>query len=136
MHAARKDADTHFAFTDNSSPAPEKAKSLQREKGMGLYSTHYQIEDDVPKSSQDKDAPPHEVSRATRTDMAQNWGHGTPPKDKKIYKTAGDGMGGRKVAGGRGWGIGDDSDIEDDSANVPSRARGRPQQAQAGAAGF
>ena len=41
--------------------------------------------------------------------------------EKKIYVTAGDGMGGRK-ASGRAWGFGDDSDPE---VEAESRARGR-----------
>ena len=38
-----------------------------------------------------------------RSDLESHWGFGTPEPEKKIYKTAGDGMGGR---GGmaRSWG--------------------------------
>ena len=63
---------------------------------------------------------------------ARDWMIGEP--DKKIYKTAGDGMGGRKTTtGGRGWGIGDDSDPEVNDTDARYRGRGRGPQTQAGA---
>ncbi len=86
--------------------------------------------------------------------MQQHWNFDTPPKPK-MYKTSGDGMGGRKTAGDfftgegeetkkiyktagdglggragqRSWGFGDDSDPEVQAEKV----RGRRGQAKAGA---
>lgn len=157
----------HWELND-ASPAPEKAKSLQRQKGVGLYQdplstdertsrtttnvdgnrrgddfgAHYNMSDDSPGAKI-----PHD-QRANRADMAANWGFESPLPERKIYKTAGDGMGGR--AGARAWGIGDgkqrsiwtehiisltkatESDPEVD-ADVRPSARSRRQQAQAGA---
>lgn len=77
-------------------------------------------------------------SGKVRSDLESHWGFGTPEPEKKIYKTAGDGMGGRRD-GARSWGIGDESDPEVD-ADVRSTARSRSgrtaTQAQAGAADF
>lgn len=42
---------------------------------------------------------------------------------RKIYKTANDGMGGNKTSGGRGWGIGDDSAGEEEVAQKPKSTR-------------
>jgi hypothetical protein len=120
------------------------------------FGAHYSMADTPP---QNENLPPSK--RSTRSDMAQHWqfedapvekrmyktaGDGMggrkggnpiwmePEQDKKIYKTAGDGMGGRNV-GGRSWGIGDESDPEVD-ADVRSSARSRRTQAQAGASDF
>jgi len=153
VHAARPDVDNHFSLTDESPPAAaaagDQTKTLQRQRGMGLYqdptfaddrtavkqsspaptqttnvnkarrgdeySMHYTMADDSPAASKVvKD------TRGTRSDMTANWGFGTPVQERKIYKTAGDGMGSRK--GGRGWGIGDESDPEVDD-NVRPTAR-------------
>jgi hypothetical protein len=138
-------------------------KSLQRQKGMGLYQDptmedertafgplrsaektvstntnnsrrgddfgpHYSMADNSPAGSKGAQPP---NKRGTRTDLSSNWGFdGKVETPKKIYKTAGDGMGSRKVvdeepveapkkiyktagdgmgsrSGGRAWGIGD-----------------------------
>ena len=164
VHAARKDADPNFQFTDESSPATAKPKSLQRQKGMGLYQDLIGEEDSNAQSTRasqnastnvnnnrrgndfgahysmtDSPAPNDENSapnkRANRSDMDQHWGHETPPKEKQMYKTAGDGMGGR--AGARLWGIGDDSDPEVQANVRPSARSRRAVQAPTGAeAGF
>ncbi|KAF2159147.1 hypothetical protein M409DRAFT_71267 [Zasmidium cellare ATCC 36951] len=153
VHAARKDAAPQWDMTDES-PNPTKVKSFQRQKGMGLYqdplqddertangtkssattstnntrrgddfSAHYAMADDSPagaKVAQNK--------HAARADLNANWGFGSPIQEKKIYKTAGDGMGSRK--GGRTWSFGDEEKEAD--AAVRSTARSRA-QAQAGA---
>lgn len=54
-----------------------------------------------------------------------------PEAEKKVYKTAGDGMGGRGGVG-RTWGFGDESDPEDMADYRPS-ARSRRAQAGGGA---
>ncbi len=110
--------------------------------------------------SQNENLPPSK--RSTRSDMEQHWqfedrkeiekkmyktagdgmggrkgGNPTwmqPEEEKKMYKTAGDGMGGRNI-GARSWGIGDESDPEVD-ADVRPSVRGRRTQAQAGASDF
>ena len=159
VHAARKDADSHFNITDESSPAPDKPKHHHYDNEMDLYKdstrvenqgsganpdivkantgrrgddfgAHYQMTDS---QAQNENTAPN--TRATRSDMAHHWksedpstekrGYKTagdgmggrkggtpawmaPEQEKKIYKTAGDGMGGRNV-GARSWGIGDES---------------------------
>lgn len=101
---------------------PDKAKSLQRQKGMGLYQdstvdderssmaqehpqsanvstnvnnsrrgddfgAHYKLSDESPAG-----AKPPANKRGTRTELTSNWGHDSPKSEKKIYKTAGDGV--------------------------------------------
>jgi len=57
-------------------------------------------------------------------------------KEKKIYKTVGDGMGGRR-ANDRQWGIGDESDPDvPKKSSVRSSVRGRARQAEGGAREF
>lgn len=186
MHAARKDADTHFQLNDESSPVVSKSISSQAHSGENLYQdpvsdvvegqkasnnaststnnnrrgndfgAHYSMTD----SQQNENVRPPS-NRGTRDDMKSSWAYETPPAEKKGYKTAGDGMGGRKgsapswavpeeekkmyktagdgmggratAGGGRSWGIGDDSDPEVDANFVPSArgAGGRGRRAQA-----
>lgn len=174
VHAARKDADSHFEIADDE-PQAEKRKTLQHQQGMAIYDDPTAEENQLKKQSRNTaiasntgrrgndfgahysmtdDPMPDEntrpTSRGTRSDMSQNWSFGTPTEEKKIYKTAGDGMGnrrganplvpdepekpiyktagdgmgGRRGGSGRGWGIGDDSDIEDDG-NIRFSARRR-----------
>lgn len=144
-----------FDMTDES-PNPNKTKSLQRQKGMGLYqdplqddertvmpqgakssaptaghnarrgndfSAHYDMADESPAGSKVA-----QNTNAARPDTNASWGFGTPMQEKKIYKTAGDGMGSRK--GGRSWSFGDEEQEAD--AAVRSTARSRA-HAQAGA---
>lgn len=104
-----------------------KANTSRRGDDFGA---HYSMTDSP---AQSENVPPNK--RGTRSDMAQNWqmedpqtekrGYKTagdgmggrkggapawmaPEQDQKIYRTAGDGMGGRNV-GARSWGIGDES---------------------------
>lgn len=120
VHAARKDAEPHWEMADES-PAPSKMKSFQRQKGMGLYQDplaedertstrnrmnvnnnrrgddfgpHYSMTDNSPAGGK------QQSKASTRSDLAANWGFESP-QEKKIYKTAGDGMGNR--AGPRAW---------------------------------
>ncbi|EMC93427.1 hypothetical protein BAUCODRAFT_26718 [Baudoinia panamericana UAMH 10762] len=141
VHAARPDADTHFEFTDESPAPAEKGKSFQRQKGMGLYQDplyaddrtalkgnsraaydfgpQYSIADSSPVGQQATKA-----SGKARGDMDSHWSHESPVKEKQIYKTAGDGMGGRKAMT-RSWGFGDESDPEVDNANVRPSTRSK-----------
>ena len=61
------------------------------------FDKHYQMAD----APQDENVAPSK--RTARTDMDQHWAFGTPEAEKKIYKTAGDGMGSR--SGRRAWGM-------------------------------
>lgn len=93
------------------------------------FGEHFSMTDTP--SNQNENVAPGGGKGTQRAAMDQHWEFGTPAKEKKIYKTAGDGMGSRK--GGRDWGIGDESDPEVQEANRKSSARGRRAQAQAGA---
>jgi len=130
VHAPRPDAEQHFQLTDISPAAgTEKPKSFQRQKGMGLYQDPLHADEraqvnqtNVNNSRRDEDFGAH----YSMTDAA-------PLGEKKIYKTAGDGMGGRKGSG-RTWGFGDDSDPDVPDADVrPSARNRRGMQSQAGA---
>ena len=184
VHAARKDADPHFNFTDDSSPNRDKPKHHHYDNEMELYKDSTQVENQAKNPSSDivkantgrrgddfgahysmADTPAQNENvapskRSTRSDMAQHWQFEDAPTEKRIYKTAGDGMGSRKggapawmapeaekkmyktagdgmggratAGGGRSWGIGDESDPEVD-ADVRSSARSRRTQAKAGA---
>ena len=80
-----QDHNPHFAMTD---AAPAQGTAA------------YQTENNDPTKNTSN------VVKA-RDDQDPHWGFdGTPIKDKKVYKTAGDGMGGR--AGARDWAIGED----------------------------
>lgn len=121
VHAPRKDADTHFRIADESSPAPAtKQKSLQRQKGLGLYQDPLQADERTKISS----------NNPSRKRDESHWDFGTP--EKAIYKTAGNGMGGRRDAAMQ-WEFGDEG-LEDVSG-VRQTARGRQarEQAKAGA---
>ena len=66
--------------------------------------------------------------KAKRSEMESHWGFESPSakeklseNDRKIYKTAGDGMGSRK--GARGWGIGDESGGEEEVEEARMRGR-------------
>ncbi|KAK3675455.1 hypothetical protein LTR78_004538 [Recurvomyces mirabilis] len=156
VHAPRPDADPHFALADDS-PAPEKQKSFARHKGMGLYQDplqddsrtaigknshsranafepHYSMADSSPADGHKTQHNATAKSNAARNDMDANWSFDTPVKEKAIYKTAGNGMGGRRDED-RGWGIGDESDPEvNGTVGDKMRAR-RGKQARAGAPG-
>ena len=176
VHAARKDADPHFAINDESSPAVDRPKSSHAQQVRDIYDDPTEEDNQMKKSArntgfksdnsrrgddfgahysmadtQDQNAAPNKGS--SRADMQEQWNFGTPAEEKKIYRTAGDGMGSRKGAdtaevtkkplyktagdgmggrrgGNRLWGFGDDSDPEVE-ADVRKTARSRQQQAGA-----
>ncbi|KAK3686286.1 hypothetical protein LTR37_019969 [Vermiconidia calcicola] len=127
VHAARKDADSHFKFTDDSSPATgqNQTKSLQRQRGMQLYEDPTADYDTQPagKASRNNttgtdnnrrgnDFAPHtwmtdsgtqneNVAPKKSADDNGNWAFSETKPPEKIYRTAGDGMGSRK--GDRDW---------------------------------
>ena len=154
MHAPRPDIDPHFSL-GGESPLPTKPTSQQRQRSPNLsqdlsqseepankntglhvnnnrrgddFGAHYSMTDDQPSSNIPST---NKAKRATRSDMEPHWGFSEPAeKEKRIYKTAGDGMGGR--SGAREWGIGDDSD-PDVQADIRRTTRSRRVQADAGA---
>lgn len=116
---------------DSSQPMEKTATTnTDNARRGGDFSAGFAMVDNSPVGS--KAAPPNK--RGTRTEFTSNWGFDgavDSPPIKKIYKTAGDGMGSRKVQdesvdapntkkiyktagdgmgsrlGGRAWGIGD-----------------------------
>ncbi|KAK5117623.1 hypothetical protein LTR62_005046 [Meristemomyces frigidus] len=157
VHKQRPDADSHFALADES-PAPEaQQKSHARSQGMGLYQDPLNEDDSrtaINKSSNSRtnnfephysmaDASPADgfkarneaKSNAGRNDMESSWDFGTPVKENRaIYKTAGNGMGGRRDEG-RLWGIGDESDPESQDGPGGAMRGRRGKQARAGVQG-
>ncbi|KAF2209333.1 hypothetical protein CERZMDRAFT_107179 [Cercospora zeae-maydis SCOH1-5] len=128
VHQPRKDAEAHWELNDDS-PAAGQTKSFQRQKGLGLYGDPLHADDRVQKPAQKPN-----VNNSRRGDdfQAHYSFADESPAPKKIYKTAGDGMGSR--SGGRAWGIGDESDPEVDADVRPSaRSRGQRAQARSGA---
>ncbi|CAK1354817.1 unnamed protein product [Cercospora beticola] len=156
VHQPRKDAEPHWELNDES-PAPAKAKSFQRQKGLGLYGDPLHADDRVQKPAQkpnvnnsrreddfeahysfadESPAPVKKIYKTAGDGMGSrsdgNFADGSTASGKKIYKTAGDGMGSR--SGGRSWGIGDESDPEVDAEVRPTaRSRGQRSQARSGA---
>lgn len=149
-------------FGGDEEPTPKSSSTNQTStntsrRGDDFGAPHYRMTD------QDENTPPAASSkRSTRSDMEQHWTFSEPKQEQKIYKTAGDGMGGRlqeshghnwrgeenqkiyKTAGdgmggrtgGRGWSIGDEVGARDDEADKRfGRGRRAPQQAGPGAAG-
>ena len=103
VHQPRKDADMHWELNDESPAPTTKVKSFQRQKGLGLYGDPLHEDDRVKKAPQKPN-----VNNARRGDDFEahySLTDNSPAGEKKIYKTAGDGMGSR--SGGRAWGIGD-----------------------------
>ncbi|KAI5371063.1 Putative NTF2-like domain superfamily protein [Septoria linicola] len=129
VHQPRKDAEPHWELNDDS-PAPAKVKSLQRQKGLGLYGDPLHADDRVQKAVSKPTI--DNARRGNDFEAHYSLTDESPAGPKKIYKTAGDGMGSR--SGGRAWGIGDESDPEVDADVRPSaRSRGQRAQARSGA---
>ncbi|GAB7365925.1 hypothetical protein MBLNU230_g7253t1 [Neophaeotheca triangularis] len=153
VHAPRKDADPHFAFTDSpqtQTDAP-KQQHLHRKAGQGLYvdninnnNDYEDYEDATPKkenlanitnTNHNNNSTRHNEELGAHYSLtdAQATPAAVKPNQSKyqnVYKTAGDGMGGRKGTG-RTWGFGDDSEPEEEI--VRPTARSRRAQAEAGA---
>jgi hypothetical protein len=167
QHKARPDAETHFEFVDDGTPAGDKPKPRAHKDGMGLYqdnvtdqddtkrplttvtnvnagdrardfAAHYEITDNSPsvgRNGNSNAAPEKKLDQNKQKilkTLDAKWSlfedeadiiakENAQPK-RKIYKTANDGMGGNKSTGGRGWGIGDDSAGEEETAPVKHRA--------------
>ena len=182
VHAPRKDADAHFKMTDEGDAA-EPPRHKAHAQAMALYHDPVFDEEGTPVTNAQSnttntnanrrgddfgahysmtDSPSGDAGAAgpkgtSRSDMEQHWEFSSPKATQKVYKTAGDGMGGRKGqpdwmlpqeqekkmyktagdgmggrAGRRDWGIGDDSDPEVE-ADRAKATRGRRGQAAAGA---
>lgn len=125
MHKPRPDADPHFRLTDDSPGLPSERRrpttNVDAARRGQDFAAHYSIADKSPAG-----APTPKPKVAAREELQPHWGFTEPVVEKKIYKTAGDGMGGR---GARAWGIGDESDPE----IVEKERRGRRGQTKAGA---
>nr|POF12809.1 dihydrofolate reductase [Quercus suber] len=149
VHAARPNTVSQFELADKSPATDAYNKSKKAATATNIDAAR---RDDLHFGTDYSPADGHsKQSTTTRGDLDQHWGFSTPTQDKKIYKTAGDGMGGRagrnmfeetpptkerkiyKTAGdgmggrnnsSRLWGIGDESDPEVE-ANARSGARGR-----------
>ncbi|KAK3336478.1 hypothetical protein B0T19DRAFT_40067 [Cercophora scortea] len=110
----RKDFDAQFHMTD-SSPTSGKAEdpaklSDDRVKAVRMLESNWSAYDESP-TSQKENSNPNDPNKAKKAGAA----------DRGIV-IAGDGMGGKKrPGGGRGWGIGDESDDEDNRKPVPER---------------
>ena len=116
VHAARPDARSHFALADDSPVATQnKPKSLQRQKGMGLYqdpihaderasikrtnvnntrrgeeTDHFSMADSSPSAAQDPARGKHATQSKTtkaRNDMDSNWSFESPVQEKKSKQT-------------------------------------------------
>ncbi|KAF4552307.1 Hypothetical protein D9617_10g072880 [Elsinoe fawcettii] len=121
-HPPRPDADTNFEMTENISPqkGPLSTKTnINSSRRQGDYDDHFSMKNtSSPAGENTAPLKPSSNTNAPlrpRDDMKTHWamdGQGDEPapisKGKKIYKTAGDGMGGR--AGTRFWDVaGDDA---------------------------
>ena len=110
IHAPRPDADPHFRITDQNTPvAAEKQRPLSNvtntaaDRRRDDMDSHSNIGQDTnPKKPGGHQARSDQTSSWSFQDMAE----ATPAKTQKIYKTAGDGMGGRSNT--RFWEIGGD----------------------------
>ncbi|QIW97538.1 hypothetical protein AMS68_003056 [Peltaster fructicola] len=129
VHRPRPDAESHFEITDKSPAYPAKknppATTVDNTRRGQDFAAHYEIADESPAG-----APKQKHNLAPRAELQPHWGFGTPSPDKKIYKTAGDGMGGR--SGARTWGIGQEWAPENES-EIRASARSRRAQPQADA---
>ncbi|KAJ8612421.1 hypothetical protein MRB53_037462 [Persea americana] len=124
-HWGKPDADTHYKISDESPGLPAEKRrpttNVDAARRGQDFGAHYTIVDKSPAG-----APTPKPKVAARQELQPSWGFSEPTVEKKIYKTAGDGMGGR---GARAWGIGDESDPEIQE----KERRGRRAQAKAGA---
>jgi len=135
---------THFEIADDSQGLTERSANQNnrpqsvlggsRTKGNKMFDQSWETGDASPASSktaaQIKQANGKENGGISRKGAGQsNWSltgedeEAQGESNKKIYKTAGNGMGGRSGAGGRGWGIGD----SDDESNAPTVQKHRQQ---------
>jgi hypothetical protein len=108
--------DPHFTMTDDSPHHNVPAKPSASEDRMKVVKMM-------------------ESSWASYDESPAHKENSKPPKTERGIVTVGDGMGGKKSAGGRGWAIGSDSDGEQ---QVPAAVPGRKQGAQqkSGGGGF
>lgn len=129
VHAPRPDQNANFDLTDAPSPAQLPLRNITAASNNTRrteMAPHFDINDNSPAGTkkslqaeqhdpnargvQKKDADGPKASKA-RNDMESHWrfdSDETPIKTQKIYKTAGDGMGGR--AGSRNWTLGDEGE--------------------------
>nr|OQO26133.1 hypothetical protein B0A51_04527 [Rachicladosporium sp. CCFEE 5018] len=141
VHAPRKDADTHYTLSDDS-PAhiPNRPLNPATSVNASRRDEDFAHHTDSPAKPQQHDATSPSTTGFKKIYNTAGDGMGgrkikgeetLAESQKKIYKTAGDGMGGRKGSG-RLWGFGDESDPEA-KEEVVRTGRGRRQQQEAGA---
>ena len=114
----RKDFDSHFSMMDSPAESGNKAVPEVHQKMVSQMGAQWDAADDSPASTR--------PSNATNGGSAvlsnkENVGAGRPMSFAGI-KSGGDGMGGKKGASKR-WGIGDDSDIEEEQFRPGKRSQ-------------
>lgn len=129
--ARSKDFAPHFEIKDDGPILSEQRTNRQpgsnaHAKAVNTMQANWQASDSSPGA---RTAPIGKENRPTRRGAGQpSWGFGETDEQevKKIYKTAGNGMGSR--TGARGWGIGDESGEEEEAPNYAARGKTkRPQ---------
>lgn len=97
-HALPKQATSlyHDPVSENFEDEPIKkptdtATTVDNARRGNDFGAHYSMAD-----AEDPSLNGRPGSRGQRSDMEQHWSFDTPPAERKIYKTAGDGMGNRK----------------------------------------
>jgi len=115
--------DAHFTMTDDSPHHNEGAKpaaSEDRMKVVKMMESNWGSYDDSPAA--------HKENQPGGAVPGTGAGGPAEQKNQGIH-IVGDGMGGKKGAGGRGWGIGDDGDGETHAtAAVPGKKQGQQQK--------
>lgn len=146
VHAPRPDARAHFTIGDKSSPAQQSYhdEAPNAKQALGTITNvdnnsrardapHFSMNDTSPattankRENRDPTAGHKQAndSKARRNNEA-SWGFDdTPIQTNKIYKTAGDGMGGR--AGSRNWALGGDDENDELRSNAYGGKTGQKQ---------
>ena len=100
VHPPRKDHDTHYEISDDS-PAgaamPRKTSTnVDAARRGNDFASKYELADSSPANTKENTKPERQSFRG---ELEPTWSVAdSPPKPRKIYNTAGDGMGGRKGA--------------------------------------
>lgn len=108
VHAARPDVESHFNMSDKSSPVPSQRPSSKGGR-PGVFSNHVTQGASDPEPLANITSTTNIDNSRRREDSEPHWSMSTPVPEKKIYKTAGNGMGGRKE-NSLHWSLGGDND--------------------------
>lgn len=129
-----KDFDAHFTMTDDS-PATKPASthvSDDRAKVIKMMDASWTGNDEEPNQKENLPSATSRANAPSGNPLGETTNKATQPTDKSQDILAGDGMGGKKGSG-RGWGIGDDSDGDDDGrSSRPSKYKASRNQPSAG----